>query len=205
MTAIGFSACIAALRVSTDPWVFIFGLLFIALQWALLYHMLLAFPDRQPAEPARARCWSPPCTSARWSCTRCRCCSRTPAALGFPENVLLVEGNPDLSITLSRSRYWLALVLIAALVVILARRWRAARGIAATGACARAGQRRRGDGAARGLVRGAARPRGPGLRGWTRGRPVRGPGHGAVRLPVRAPAQPRRRCDRGQRGGRPAR
>src|SRR5687767_3637202 len=43
MTAVGFSACIAALRVSTDPWVFIFGLLFIALQWALLYHMLLAF------------------------------------------------------------------------------------------------------------------------------------------------------------------
>ena len=44
MTAVGFSACLAALRVSTEPWVFIFGLLFIALQWALLYHMLLAFP-----------------------------------------------------------------------------------------------------------------------------------------------------------------
>ena len=44
MTAVGFSACLAGLRVSTEPWVFIVGLLFIASQWALLYHMLLAFP-----------------------------------------------------------------------------------------------------------------------------------------------------------------
>jgi hypothetical protein len=27
-----------------ESWVFIFGLLFITSQWALLYHMLLAFP-----------------------------------------------------------------------------------------------------------------------------------------------------------------
>src|SRR5438093_10361518 len=44
MTAVGFSAGIAALRVSTESWVFIFGLLFITSQWALLYHLLLAFP-----------------------------------------------------------------------------------------------------------------------------------------------------------------
>src|SRR5918992_3808063 len=45
MTAIGFSACLAALRVSTEPWVFIDGLLFIALPYAVLYHLLLAFPS----------------------------------------------------------------------------------------------------------------------------------------------------------------
>jgi hypothetical protein len=44
MTAVGFSACLAALRVSTEPWVFIAGLLFIALPYALLFHLLLAFP-----------------------------------------------------------------------------------------------------------------------------------------------------------------
>jgi hypothetical protein len=44
MTAVGFSACLAGLRVSTEPLVFIFGLLFITSQWALLYHLLLAFP-----------------------------------------------------------------------------------------------------------------------------------------------------------------
>src|SRR5918999_2610190 len=45
MIAVGFSACLAGLRVATEPWVFIFGLLFITSQWALLYHMLLAFPS----------------------------------------------------------------------------------------------------------------------------------------------------------------
>jgi hypothetical protein len=44
MTGAGFSACLAGLRVSMESWVFIFGLLFITSQWALLYHMLLAFP-----------------------------------------------------------------------------------------------------------------------------------------------------------------
>jgi signal transduction histidine kinase len=48
--------------------------------------------------------------------------------LGLPENVLLIEGHRDLSVTLSRSRFWFALVLLTALAVILARRWAAARG-----------------------------------------------------------------------------
>jgi signal transduction histidine kinase len=46
--------------------------------------------------------------------------------IGVPENPLLIEGNADLASTLSRSRYWFALVLLAALVVVLARRWAAA-------------------------------------------------------------------------------
>jgi hypothetical protein len=62
MTAVGFSACLAALRVSVEPWVFITGLLFIALQWAVLFHLLLAFPGgtlRTRFEP-RTRCSSRP-------------------------------------------------------------------------------------------------------------------------------------------------
>jgi signal transduction histidine kinase len=47
---------------------------------------------------------------------------------GFPDNPLLIDANPDLSVTLGRIRFWSALVLIAALAVILARRWMAARG-----------------------------------------------------------------------------
>jgi hypothetical protein len=43
--------------------------------------------------------------------------------IGLPENPLLVEANGALSMTLSRSRYWLALVLLGALAVILVRRW----------------------------------------------------------------------------------
>ena len=44
MTALGFAACLAALRVATEPAVFIAGLLAIALQYAVLYHLLVAFP-----------------------------------------------------------------------------------------------------------------------------------------------------------------
>ena len=58
MTAVGFSACLAALRVSTEPWVFVTGLLFIALQWALLYHLLLAFPSGTLQGRASSACWS---------------------------------------------------------------------------------------------------------------------------------------------------
>jgi signal transduction histidine kinase len=43
--------------------------------------------------------------------------------LGLPENPLLVSDDHDLSVTLSRSRFWLALVLLGALAVVLARRW----------------------------------------------------------------------------------
>jgi hypothetical protein len=44
MTAVGFSSCLGALRVATEPTIFITGLVFIALPYAVLYHMLLAFP-----------------------------------------------------------------------------------------------------------------------------------------------------------------
>ena len=126
MTAVGFSACLAGLRVSTEPWVFIFGLLFITSQWALLYHMLLAFPARPPAEPVRA-------TAGRRHvlqllvCTRCRCSSGHGAARASPTTRCSIEGRPDLAADLSRARFWFGLVLLAGLGVILARRWGEAR------------------------------------------------------------------------------
>jgi signal transduction histidine kinase len=122
MTAVGFCACIAALRVSTEPWVFIFGLLFIALQWALLYHMLLAFPTGT----LQSRLERVLVALTYFSAVvvhPIQVLFQDTSRLGFPENVLLIEGHRDLSITLSRSRAWAALVLLAALGVILARRW----------------------------------------------------------------------------------
>ena len=50
------------------------------------------------------------------------------AAMGLPENPLLIVGDPEVSADVSRFRYWLGLVLLAALAVVLVRRWRAARG-----------------------------------------------------------------------------
>ena len=45
MIAIGFTACLGSLRVAEEPWIFITGLIFITLPYAVLYHMLLAFPS----------------------------------------------------------------------------------------------------------------------------------------------------------------
>jgi signal transduction histidine kinase len=127
MTAVGFSACLAGLRVSTESWVFIFGLLFITSQWALLYHMLLAFPGGRLH--GRLELLLVVCTYvSAWVVHPFQVLFQDTSRLGFPENPLLIEGHPDLSFDLSRFRFWLALVLLAALGVILARRWAAASG-----------------------------------------------------------------------------
>jgi signal transduction histidine kinase len=127
MTAVGFSACLAGLRVSTDSWIFVVGLLFITSQWALLYHMLLAFPGgtlRTTFERVLVGAMYVNSVVLHPVQVLFLDTSRQ----GFPDNPLLVDANPDLSFTLSRIRFWSALVLIAALAVILARRWIAARG-----------------------------------------------------------------------------
>jgi signal transduction histidine kinase len=125
MTAVGFSACLAGLRVSTDPWVFVAGLLFITSQWALLYHMLLAFPGgtlRSTPERVLVACMY----FSAWIVHPIQVSFQDTTRLGLPQNPLLVEANADLSSTLSRSRFWFALVLLGALAVTLARRWAAA-------------------------------------------------------------------------------
>jgi signal transduction histidine kinase len=127
MTAVGFSACLAGLRVSTDSWIFVVGLLFITSQWALLYHMLLAFPGgilRTTFERVLV------------GATYFNFLVMHPVQVlfldtsrqGFPDNPLLVDANPDLSLVIGRIRFWSALALIAALAVILARRWLTTRG-----------------------------------------------------------------------------
>jgi hypothetical protein len=45
MTAVGFIWFLAALSASDTPWIFIVGILFGALTYALLLHMLVAFPS----------------------------------------------------------------------------------------------------------------------------------------------------------------
>jgi signal transduction histidine kinase len=122
MTAVGFSACLAGLRVATEPWIFIFGLLFITSQWALLYHMLVAFPSGA----LQTRLELLLVTAMYLSSVivhPVQVLFQDTARMGLPDNPLLIEGHTDLAIDLSRFRYWLALVLLSALAVILARRW----------------------------------------------------------------------------------
>jgi signal transduction histidine kinase len=125
MTAVGFSACLAGLRVSTEPWIFVVGLIFITWQWALLYHMLLAFPDGTLHSQLERLLVAGMYFSA-WVVHPVQVLFQDTTRLGFPENPLLVDANADVSETLSRARFWFALVLLGALGVILWRRWAAA-------------------------------------------------------------------------------
>ena len=127
MTAVGFSACFAGLRVATEPWIFIVGLLFITSQWALLYHMLLAFPGGT-LQGGFERLLVATMYVSAWVAHPIQVLFQDTTRIGVPENPLLIEGHGDLSVTLSRSRFWLALVLLTALGILLARRWAAARG-----------------------------------------------------------------------------
>jgi signal transduction histidine kinase len=122
MTAVGFSACLAGLRVSTEPWVFIVGLFFITSQWALLYHMVLAFPAGT-LRSGLERALVVTTYFSAWIVHPVQVLFQDPTRLGLPENPLLIEGHAALSADLSRARYWLALALLGALGLILIRRW----------------------------------------------------------------------------------
>ena len=127
MVAVGFAACLGALRVSTEPWVFITGLLFIALPYAVLYHLLVAFPTGTVASRAERLLVGVGYLSAI-VVHPVQVLFQDTGLQGLPSNPLLIASEPDLVSTLSRSRFWLGLALLAALAVILARRWHAARG-----------------------------------------------------------------------------
>jgi|SRR5829696_3124880 len=125
MTAVGFSACLAGLRVSTEPWIFTIGLLFITSQWALLYHMLLAFPGgRLQSRLERVLVIAMYLNS--WVLHPIQVLFQDTTRIGLPENTVLVDADADVSVTLSRVRFWLALALLVVLGVILVRRWMAA-------------------------------------------------------------------------------
>jgi signal transduction histidine kinase len=108
--------------VSTEPWVFIVGLFFITSQWALLYHMLLAFPAGT-LRSGLERALVVTTYFSAWIVHPVQVLFQDPTRLGLPENPLLIEGHAALSADLSRARYWLALALLGALGFILIRRW----------------------------------------------------------------------------------
>jgi signal transduction histidine kinase len=127
MTAIGFSACLAGLRVATESWVFIFGLLFITSQWALLFHMLLAFPSGT-LRSGFERVLVAGMYFSSLVVHPVQVLFQDTTRLGHPDNPLLIEGHRQLSVDISRSRFWFGIALLVGLAVILVRRWTAARG-----------------------------------------------------------------------------
>jgi signal transduction histidine kinase len=122
MVAVGFSYCLSGLIVTTDSWPFIAGLTLIALPYAVLFHILLAFPSGRletRGKRALAAASYLTATVAWWGCMLFENTER----LGLPANPLLVADEPDLFSTLAKVRLGVVAALIVLLGVLLVRRW----------------------------------------------------------------------------------
>jgi signal transduction histidine kinase len=125
MVALGFAYCLSGLIVSTDSWPFIGGLALIALPYAILFHILLAFPSGRLATPGvRGLVLAAYVTAtvAWWACMLVQ----DTGSQGLPANPLLIADEPDLFSALARTRLGVVAALIALLGIVLVRRWRAA-------------------------------------------------------------------------------
>jgi hypothetical protein len=120
----GFAACAAELRVSTEPWVFIDGLLFIALPYAVLYHLLLAFPSGVLQTPLERVLVGLTYVSAAVA-HPVQVFFQDTARQGLPENPLLISSEREVVSTISDLRFVIGLVLLSGLALVLGRRWRA--------------------------------------------------------------------------------
>jgi signal transduction histidine kinase len=125
MVAVGFTYCLSGLIVTTDSWPFIAGLLLIAVPYAVLFHVLLAFPSGRletPGNRALAAAMYAVATVGWWGLVLIEDTTR----IGVPANPLLISDAPDLFATLARVRLGVVASLIALLGVVLVRRWDAA-------------------------------------------------------------------------------
>jgi signal transduction histidine kinase len=125
MVALGFAYCLSGLIVSTEPWSFIFGLHLIPLPYALLLHILVAFPTgRLHGRGERALVWAAyfVATVVWWALMLIE----DTGQVGLPDNRLLLASRLDLFETLANIRLGIVVALIALAAVVIARRWAAA-------------------------------------------------------------------------------
>jgi signal transduction histidine kinase len=125
MVAVGFTYCVSGLIVSTDSWPFTVGAALLPLPYAILLHILVAFPtgrlqtrfDRALVAAAYVTA-----TAFWWVVLVFQDNTR----IGLPANPLLIADRPRLLRTLTDIRLGVVLVLLLTLGVVLARRWREA-------------------------------------------------------------------------------
>jgi signal transduction histidine kinase len=123
LVAMGFAYCLSGLIVTTDPWPFVFGLSLIAVPYAIVFHILLAFPSgrlRSWPDRALAGAMYLVATLGWWACL----VIENTGAFGLPENPLLISDQPDAFSVMSRVRLGIVAVLIGVLGVVITRRWR---------------------------------------------------------------------------------
>ena len=123
MVALGFVYCLSGLIVTTQPWPFIAGLALIAVPYAILFHVLLAFPSGRLE--SRGDRWLvglayAVATVGWWVCMVIEDTTR----IGVPRNPLLIADHPQLFTTLANSRLIAVAVLIAILLGVLIGRRR---------------------------------------------------------------------------------
>jgi hypothetical protein len=112
MVALGYAYCLSGLIVSTESWSFIFGLHLIPLPYAILLHILVAFPTgRLQSRAERALVWAAYLTATVgwWALMLIEDTGR----VGLPPNHLLIASKPDLFNTLANVRLGIVVALIA--------------------------------------------------------------------------------------------
>jgi signal transduction histidine kinase len=125
MVALGFAYCLSGLIVSTESWSFIVGLHLIPLPYAILLHILVAFPTGRlhgRAERALVGAAYLTATVVWWALMLIEDTGR----VGLPPNHLLVASKPDLFDTLANVRLGIVVALIALAGAVIVRRWIAA-------------------------------------------------------------------------------
>ena len=125
MIAVGFSFCVASLSVAQQPWLHAMGLLFLPVPYAILTHILLAFPTGEltsRAERVIVGLSYLSATVGHWSAVMFQNTVRQ----GAPRNPILVADDVAVVVTLYRLRFTVGVILLVALAVILIGRWRKA-------------------------------------------------------------------------------
>ena len=130
MTAVGFTFMVGALTASDDSVVFTIGVLLSSLYFVVFAHMVLAYPDGRLERPWHAKLLVAgyalaligPLPQLLWGFTD-RMGESCPDC---PESALLIETNDTLRDVFNAVTSIIGVALVAVILVILIRRWRAA-------------------------------------------------------------------------------
>ena len=130
MTAVGFTFMLGALTSSDDSVIFTIGVLLSSLYFVVFAHMVLAYPDGRLERPWHAKLLAAgyalaligPLPQLLWGFTD----RMEESCPDCPESALLIEPNDSLRDVFNAVTSVIGVAIVAVVLVILIRRWRAA-------------------------------------------------------------------------------
>ncbi len=129
MTGVGFAWCASALTAASNPWLHIIGFLATPLPYVLLMHLLLAFPDgRLHSRVQRVLVVSAYLSGIVVHSVATLFYDPTAHADRLGGSNPLFIGDPAVGEALGRGRAAFGALLVAAMTVVLIRRWLSAQG-----------------------------------------------------------------------------